>query len=432
MSLKRQAQRYGKWLAVIFVFAGIATFAGAYILIQQRLKLPFQDRYTMYVDFANASGLTPGLGQPVNVAGVKVGTVEGVSLKQGRAHVEIAINPKKLDAVHEGAGATLEPRTPLKDLQLDLNPGPITAPKLREGATIPSARTSYPIDADELLSVLDSDTREYFRALLATAEQGLDGRGKDVRRLLKALGPTSDQINDITGLIVKRRTKVERLVHNLAVLAKATGTHDRQLSAALADGATTLTALGGQDAELRRSLQKLPSTLSAARDALPEIKGLADDLGPTLKALQPSLRALPAALRSAAALAERSVPLLRDQLRPLARETIGPGKRLSRATTTLSKITPALISAFRTLVYVTNESAYNPPGNDDEGYLFWLAWTAHNAASLFTFQDANGATWRAPTLVGCNSITEGSGAALAPLLAVTGLLPVCGGTTPIK
>ena len=61
------------------------------MLIHQRVSLPFQNVYPVSVEFADASGIGTGEGEPVNVAGVKVGQVTGVRLADGRARVTLQI-----------------------------------------------------------------------------------------------------------------------------------------------------------------------------------------------------------------------------------------------------------------------------------------------------------------------------------------------------
>ena len=46
----------------------------------------------------------------------------------------------------------------------------------------------------------------------------------------------------------------------------------------------------------------------------------------------------------------------------------------------LAAATPDLMTTFKSLNYLLNELAYNPPGAKKEGYLFWLSWANHLGA----------------------------------------------------
>lgn len=425
-TLRHQASTHGRYLGAIVVLALAAFASGTYILVQQRLSLPWQKRYSLSAGFAASNGLQPGMGQSVNVAGVKVGTVAGARLRDGRSVVEMEIDPEQLPRVYANARAVLRPNTPLKDMQVDIFPGGPPARVITPDGTIPIARTTPPIDADELLSALDADTRDFFRILVTAGDVGTRGRGGDMRSLLQALGPTSAQARQVAEVLAARRVEVRRLVHNLAVLTDATAKRDRQLAQVIAASDATLGAIASQDRALRESLQLLPGTISAARRTLDNTSAFANTLGPTLTSLMPAVDRLPAALEATGPLLEEAEPVLREDLRPLVREAQPLARDLGPATRDLNEVTPDLIDSFKVLTYVVNELAYNPPG-DNEGFLFWLAWFAHNGASVFSTEDANGAVWRGLGVVSCTTLTTDP--VLTALVdAVLANIPQCGAT----
>lgn len=421
-SIKRDLGRQGKWLVPIFAFMALALVAGAYLAVHERLRTPFQDRYTINVELANSESLTPGLGQPVNVAGVRVGDIVSTRLQNGRALVSVSIDPHKLPRVYTNAQAWLHPNTPLKDMQIDLFPGGRPSPPLSHGGTIPMSQTDTPLDLSDFTSALDADTRTYFGALVRDAQLGLQGRGTNLRRLLGALGPTAAQIHQIAHLIAVRRGDVSQLVHNLNVLAGQVAARDTGLGRAVAQGNATVAALAGQDAALGQSISQLPPTLAGARATLADATPFAQKLGTTLDALAPAAHALPGAIHSARPLLDKAQPLLKDQLRPLVAQAQPLVSGLNPAVRDLTAQTPDLIGAFKVLDYVANELVYEPPSR--QGYLFWLAWFAHNTDSMLSVQDAHGAAWRTLGVVSCPSLAAEP--QLAPVLeAITGTVPAC-------
>ena len=66
------------------------------ILSQQQQPLPSwvpflgEDRFELKAEFSTAQAVTPGQGQTVNIAGVKVGDVSEVELEDGHAVVDDA------------------------------------------------------------------------------------------------------------------------------------------------------------------------------------------------------------------------------------------------------------------------------------------------------------------------------------------------------
>ncbi|MEA2663749.1 MAG: phospholipid/cholesterol/gamma-HCH transport system substrate-binding protein, partial [Candidatus Eremiobacteraeota bacterium] len=416
-------REYGRFVAAISFFVVLSIACGAYIQSHQRLRTPFQDSYEVRIEMPTSQSLTSGKNQPVNVAGVRVGDVVRTSLREGRAIVTLSIDRGELPAVYRDARAQLRPNTPLKDMQIELFPGRRAAGKLGEGGTVAVARTTVPVDSDDFTAALDADTRAYFQALVAASERGLRGRGRDLRAALRALGPTTEQLRQLGDGLAGRRRQLARLVHNLALLSRAAAAKDRELGTVVRAGATTLRAIAGQDAALRDSVSELPGTLSAARSSLVNATALADEVGPTLRALDPTARRLPRALRAADPLLRRFEPLVRTRLRPLVREAGPLVADLSPAIANLRFLSPHLKTSFAVFDYVANELAHNPAGSE-EGYLFWLAWFAHNANSALSTQDAHGPLIRGLALVSCSTVA--SQPDLAPVLqALTGVVPAC-------
>jgi len=358
----------------------------------------------------------------VNVAGVRVGTISGVTVRNGHARVSMQIKPGKLKHVYTNAHATMVPNTPVKDLVVEVAPGGAPAKVLPDGGTIPVARTTPQIESDELTAALDTDTRQYFRALIGGLGIATRGREKDVRELLRNLGPTAEQLRPLGDALVARRVELRRLVHNLAILAKAAGSKDKQLADVVVNANNTLGALASQEAALRTSLRQLPGTLAAASTSLGHATSFAHALAPTARALLPAARELPTALSAARPLLDRAEPILRTQLRPFTRDAQPVARDLGPAARDLTKVTPSLSNAFRVLVYVANELGYNPPG-DNEGFLFWLAWFVHNANSLLSTQDAHGAVWRGLLVADCKALTSQPGTTL--LRTLLGPIPGC-------
>ena len=102
----------------------MAVFA-TYIIVQnQRLRIPLLEEkpFELKAEMTTAQAVTPGQGQTVRVAGVRVGDISSVDLENGHAVVTMAIDRKFLP-VYKNATILLRPKTGLKDMFLELDPG---------------------------------------------------------------------------------------------------------------------------------------------------------------------------------------------------------------------------------------------------------------------------------------------------------------------
>lgn len=420
--MRKMLRTYGIHLGAIVVIAVIGLGVGGYILGQQGFQFPWLDRYTVQAEFETAQAVTPGQGQPLMVAGVEVGEVSRVELRDGRARVEFEVDPGQLPEVHADARMLLRPRTPLKDMTVQLDPGTDDAPVLDEDDVVPIEQTSPDVDLHEVLASLDTDTRNYLKVLVNAGGQGLEGNGRALRKVLEASAPTLERTERVAGAIAERKDALERLVSNLSTLAGELADHGGELRRLVGASAATFDALAGREAELRESLELLPGTLRGAESALAQLRPFARELGPTLQRLRPTARQLAPVLKDLRPLLDGGAPELAD-IATLAREAQPLAADVRPAVRDLNDQTPALSRAFDVLQYVVNELAYVPE-EPDRGYLFWLAWFAHNVNSMLSVQDANGSFWRGQLIFSCSTLVANE--ALVPLLTpiyATGACP---------
>ena len=393
--MRSAIRKHSKDFAAVVVLFVIGIGVGGYILSQQRLYLPGwvplvgQNFFTLKGEFTTAQAVTPGQGQTVDIAGVKVGEISNVELKNGRAVVTMKILPK-YGAVYRDASMLLRPKTGLKDMIVELSPGNPTSGKLKTGSTVPIQNTLPDINPDEILASLDGDTRAYLRLLLAGGAQGLRNNQAQLSAVFKRFEPTARDVAKITTMLSKRQANLRRVIHNFQLLSTELSTRDSSISAFVVSNTAVFQHLANQDANLQATLQLLPPTLVQANSALAKTGRLANALGPSLQALRPTARALGPTLVQVRPFLKKTTPIIQNQLRPFTVASIPTIRKLKPAARDLAALTPNLVTTFKVLNYALNELAYNPPGSRDEGFLFWTAWANHAGASVFATQDAHG------------------------------------------
>jgi phospholipid/cholesterol/gamma-HCH transport system substrate-binding protein len=396
------------FVALVLLFI-VGLGVGGYILSNQRFYLPkwvpiVGSDYVKYkADFATAQSVTPGQGQTVNIAGVKVGEITKVDLKDGKAVITMSIK-RKYTPIYKDATALLRPKTGLNDMLVELTPGSKSAGELPRSEPIPINQTLPNINADEILAALDGDTRDYLRLLIAGAGEGLDGNSQKLSATFKRFSPTGRDILKITKKLAERRGNIRRSIHNFSLLSQALGNKDKELSRLVDSSNAVFRAFADQDQRLRETLSLLPGTLQATNVGLAKANRLGKTLGPTLGALRPGARALGPSLRATRPFVEKTTPVIRDQLRPFARDALPTVKLLRPAARDIARATPNLVTAFKVVNELFNELTYNPPGDADEGYLFWTAWANHAGATVFATQDAHGPIRHGIVQVSCTSL----------------------------
>jgi phospholipid/cholesterol/gamma-HCH transport system substrate-binding protein len=398
----------------------VAGFVGLYVLAHQRTRLPEwvpiagKEVFTLKGEFATAQAITPGQGQTVDIAGVEVGQIAKVDLVDGRAIVTMELEPKYAKRVHPNATMLLRPKTGLKDMIVELNPGTASGgPAVRDGYTVPIARTQPDVNLDEILAVLDGDTRTYLQMLLNGAATGLEGNGGNLAQVFRRFEPTARDTAKFTELLRDRRQYIRRSIHNFGVFTNALAARDQQLATFVDSSNDVFQHFANQDANLQRTIQLLPSALRDTNRALAQATTFANEAGPALNALRPGARALGPSLVATRPFLKQTTPIIRDQLRPFTRVATPVVKELRPAAAEFADATPDLMTTFEVLNSFLNGLAYNPPGSR-EGYLFYLAWLNHLSNNIFSAQDAESPIRRGVLVISCDYLAGLNGVKRSP------------------
>jgi phospholipid/cholesterol/gamma-HCH transport system substrate-binding protein len=398
------------WLDFVAII-GLILISGAvsvYILDHQRLKLPAwvpvvgKDFFVVKAEMTTAQAVTPGQGQTVNIAGVQVGEISKVELKDGKALVTLRMEPR-YGRVYKDATVLLRPKTGLKDMVAELEPGHASAGRLKDGGVIPVSQTLPDVNLDEILAALDSDTRDYLTVLVGAGAEGVRGNGRALARAIRRIEPSSRYGEKVFGALAVRKQNIKRVIHNLSLIMEELGAKDDQIAQFVDNSNAVFDTLAKQDANLRSTLTELPSTLQETQRGLGKAKTLADELGPTLQALRPGARALGPTLQKVRPFVRETTPVLRDEIRPFVRASRPTVRELRPAMRDLAAATPDLRRTFSVVNYLLDTLAYNPPGKE-EGYLFWVAWANHIGNQLFTTQDAHGPIRRGLFITTCQDV----------------------------
>lgn len=429
--MSRRVKEQLRPMIAIVGLALIAAVVGGYILVNQRVRGPFANDYTIRAQMPTGQALTPGQGQTATVAGVKVGEISRVELRDGVALVSLKIDPADLPRrdLRTDARLILRPRTPLLDMTVDIDPGTPSEPVLADGVVLGTSHTTANVNFDEVTASLDTDTRLWMQTMLQAGGRGLGDRGPALREALKAGAPTLDSARRVSAAVASRRRELARAIHNLKLLSGALAQQDQSVAQLVDGGDRTFAALAGESAALQSSVARLPGTLNAARSALAALTPFANAAAPALRALIPTAKALPDALRGVDPLFVKGAPALRDTSRLTAR-AVPVLQQLEPALRSLSAQTGDLKTTFDVLERLTNEVAH-VPGGTQNSYLFSLAWFAHNANSLVSGEDANGVFWHGSVIASCSTATTTLSAVakvIGPIVEQAGICPRSPGT----
>jgi phospholipid/cholesterol/gamma-HCH transport system substrate-binding protein len=264
--------------------------------------LPFRHHYTVNAVFETASNLRAN--SKVRIAGVDVGKVTKVEeLTPGRSVtlVEMRIQEKGLP-LHKDATAKIRPRIFLEgNFFVDLHPGSPSARNLEDGDTIPITRTASPVQFDQVLTTLQTDTRQDLRSLLIEIGKAFnDGGAQAYNNSIPYWTPAYKNTAIVSdALLGTTRHDLSGYVRGQGAVSQALASDEVALKSLLTDLNTTARAFAVARDDLASAVEELPRTLGAGRPALaaldesfPPLRRMTADMRPAVRSTGPAIDAL--------------------------------------------------------------------------------------------------------------------------------------------
>lgn len=299
----------------------LAVFSGA----QQMLVGP--DGETVTAKFSNTGQLSKG--DPVRVAGIKVGAVKSLDLDPGGRTTTVRMKVEK-DALplYGDASATLRWRTLLGGaFTVDLDRGTRARGELGD-RPIGLGRTAGQVELEDVTGALRGDARKGLKETLDELGRGLSDTDAPARLLDRVAAIAPQATEGLASLRGRRAGDLRRLVLHTGRMVRAADAPGAPLRDLVEGAARAAGSVARRNADLRTTLRLAGEVMPAARATLADLNQtltLADpliarldrparDLAPTAAALRPTLTGADRLLRDAHPL----VASLRPALRALA------------------------------------------------------------------------------------------------------------------
>jgi virulence factor Mce-like protein len=299
---------------LVLLLAAIAAYAGF------SKHVPFTHGFRVNAVFVNSNNVRPN--SPVRIAGVNIGKVKKVTAYKGgdgnMSLVTMEIDKAGLP-IHKDATLKVRPRIFLEGNEfVDLSPGTPSAPTIDDGDTLPATQTSAPVQFDQILTALQSDTREDLKRLLEGYGTALTyeptaaddvGQDPDVKGE-SAAKSLNDSIDDAPGalknasivnhaLLGLESHDLSGLVDNTGKVTKALSANEESLKDFVSNFNTTLGALAAEQGNLKQTIALLGPTLKHTDSALTHLNASLPNTRAFAKEILPGVRETPATIDAA-------------------------------------------------------------------------------------------------------------------------------------
>jgi phospholipid/cholesterol/gamma-HCH transport system substrate-binding protein len=303
---RRTRNRVSPFAAGMLVIVLIAILA----FIAFSSSLPFSSPYEIKAVVANAANIQAR--SPVRIAGVNVGVVESVA-RQGdttTSVVTMAIEKTGLP-IYQDAQVKVRPRIFLEgNFFMDIQPGTPGSKPVPDGGTIPITQTSGPVQLDQVLTALQSDTRRQLQVLVRGYGSALNGKplpGEDADQDPAVRGLTAGQA------LNKSLKYSAPALRGVSIVNQATlGTQLHDLSRLIAGTQRVSAALSSNDQNLKDLVTNFNRTTAAFASESGNLKATIHLLPGVLEQLHPTLRDLNASFPPTRAFAREILPGVRQ------------------------------------------------------------------------------------------------------------------------
>lgn len=278
-------------------------------------RIPFKHGFKLKAEFATVLNIHPS--SPVRIAGVPVGKVTSIARQGNAGLVTMEIEQKGLP-IHEDAELKIKPRIFLEgNWFVDLQPGSPSSPTVSSGHTIPITQTADPVQLDQVLDALNTDTRANLQNFLQgfgdgltrkpnaeeNAEQDPGVYGLNAAQALNKTYHIAPEALRGGGIVQQAITGTEP--HDLSELIAAIGKvtaalnlHEQALSewapnfdAFFANIAAQAPSLTAAVARLPGALRSISRAFAALRSSGPPTRAFAEASVPGFEQTQPTVAA---------------------------------------------------------------------------------------------------------------------------------------------
>jgi virulence factor Mce-like protein len=410
--------------AVLVVFVCFVVFVGAN---------PFASPYELKATFENATNIQRN--SPVRIAGVEVGKVKKIE-PAGDESTAATITMEISDAglpIHTDAHLKVRPRIFLEgNFFVELAPGSPSAPALDSGDTIGVAQTDSPVQIDQVLTTLQTDTRKNLQNLLQgygdtiygdplpgeDDDQDPDTKGERASQSLNdSLDDTPEALRTTAlvnqALLGTEPRDLSKLIAGMQRTSAKLVTREQALQDLITNFNRTTAALASEEGNLRQTIALLPRVLDRANPAFDSLNASFPPTRAFAREILPGVRETPATI-------DASFPWI-EQTRALVSpaELQGLVRDLRPATASLSAVTNDTVRLLPRVDLVSRcfTDVILPTGDYkiDDGFLstglenykeFWQAMVALSGeAQNF---DGNGPYVRFQTGGGQNTLSTGN------------------------
>jgi virulence factor Mce-like protein len=333
----------------------LVVMVAVFLAYNANAGLPFVPTRELKVDMASGSDL--GVGDEVREGGFLIGSISDmkpIQLASGQVGAELTLSlDQAYGNVPVDSTAQIVPRSLLGLKYVDLHKG--TARRaFADGATLPIAHTSVPVQFEDLFQAFDPKTRSAIDQNLVGFGDTLAGRGSALNDTIASLPALLGHLEPVARYLSAPSTQLTRLFTSLEGFMGTVAPLAQTNVRLLADAATTFEAISRDPHALETTISESPSTedvttnsLRVQQPFLVDLTHLGTNLAPATSELRAALPDINPAIEVGTQTLARTPSLnanLQQVMGALKNLSLAPGTNvaINALTSTVSTLNPMI------------------------------------------------------------------------------------------
>jgi phospholipid/cholesterol/gamma-HCH transport system substrate-binding protein len=305
MATTPENRRHFRSVVASFIVLALVAI-GLYVSANAQDGLPLSK--TTEVKAAVGDVSTLAVNDDVREYSKRIGRVSAIDFDHGKAVVTMALDGTP--GIFKNATAAVWDASALAQKFIELDPGTANTGSLGS-QVIPASHTTGSADLQQLLGVLDPNTRIQASSMIRQVGGGVAGHSQDLHDFLGASPDLLGNLGTTAGALASDQMNLPGLLRSADQLASRFSGREQQISALVQQADTTLRGITVDDAQpMQALLSKAPSTMQDVRAALASLDTPLADLQTAMTNLRPGAVSLGQATPDLRGVLREAVPVL--------------------------------------------------------------------------------------------------------------------------
>ena len=248
------------------------------------LVFPWQSPFRVTATFRTGDGIL--VNNEVFMNGTKVGRVSDVKAVDGQAQVEVIVDDSHALPLYRDASAEVRKKNLLGETYVEISRGSTATGAMQSGDQIPVQHTLQTVQIDQVLAILDPQSRQRLQLLINGAGAALANRGADMNDEAHSLNSLATSLNGPANELAVRRQQLDDIVLELQRFYDTLSKQRDQVREEFGTWNQVMAQLAGQEKSIGATIQQA-DTLLTNLDSL--VTGEVPQLRATLDALPTAL-----------------------------------------------------------------------------------------------------------------------------------------------